>query len=144
MNKLRIGVIFGGRSGEHEVSIASAASIFTHLDPERYEAVPIRIEKDGRWVLSAAAPTARSAAAVIAESQTTRLDEPGASDALVTAGAGEVEPTAALRTTHVDVVFRFCTVRTGKTGRCRGCWSSRAWRTWAPVYSDRRSAWTRR
>ena len=98
MTKLRVGVIFGGRSGEHEVSIASAASIFTHLDPERYEAVPIRIEKDGRWVLSATAPTARSAAAVIAESRTTLLEEPAASNTLVTAGAGEVEPTAALRT----------------------------------------------
>ena len=51
MKKLRIGIIYGGRSGEHEVSLASAAAVFQHLDPARYEPVPIRIEKDGRWVL---------------------------------------------------------------------------------------------
>ena len=47
--RLRVGVIFGGRSGEHEVSLASAASVIRALDPEKYEAVPIGIEKDGRW-----------------------------------------------------------------------------------------------
>src|SRR5688572_12120448 len=47
VKKLRVGVIYGGRSGEHEVSVASAASIFRHLDPQRYAAVPIRIEKNG-------------------------------------------------------------------------------------------------
>jgi D-alanine-D-alanine ligase len=47
--RLRVGVIFGGRSGEHEVSLASAASVIRALDPEKYEAVPIGIGKDGRW-----------------------------------------------------------------------------------------------
>ena len=51
MKKLRVGVIYGGRSGEHEVSLASAAAVFANLDPSRYDAVPIRIEKDGRWML---------------------------------------------------------------------------------------------
>jgi D-alanine-D-alanine ligase len=49
--RLRIGVIFGGRSGEHEVSLASAASVIRALDPEKYEAVPIGIAKDGRWFI---------------------------------------------------------------------------------------------
>ena len=66
MNKLRIGVIYGGRSGEHEVSLASAAAVFRNLDSERYEAVPIKIEKDGRWTLPARPPTLMSAADVIA------------------------------------------------------------------------------
>ena len=65
MKKLRVGVIYGGRSGEHEVSIASAASILKHLDRARYEPVPIRIEKDGRWALADKAPTTISAAEVI-------------------------------------------------------------------------------
>ena len=65
MAKLRVGVIYGGRSGEHEVSVASAASIIKHLDRERYEPVPIRIEKDGRWTLPQRPPTAISAAEVI-------------------------------------------------------------------------------
>src|ERR1700730_19303807 len=48
--KLRVGVLFGGRSGEHEVSLASAASVIRELDPEKYEAVPIGITKEGRWL----------------------------------------------------------------------------------------------
>ncbi|HEV8385911.1 MAG TPA: D-alanine--D-alanine ligase family protein [Candidatus Acidoferrales bacterium] len=51
--RLRVGVLFGGRSGEHEVSLASAASVIRALDPERYEAVPIGISKDGRWLAGA-------------------------------------------------------------------------------------------
>ncbi len=70
MKKLRVGVIYGGRSGEHEVSVASAAAIFKHLDRARYEAVPIRIEKDGRWVLADRAPTALAASEVIAQGRT--------------------------------------------------------------------------
>ena len=53
--KLRIGVIFGGRSGEHEVSLRSAQSVMAALDPARYEVVPIGITKDGRWVTGDAA-----------------------------------------------------------------------------------------
>ncbi len=65
MKKLRVGVIYGGRSGEHEVSVTSAASIFKSIDRARYEPVPIRIEKDGRWTLADRPPTALSAAEVI-------------------------------------------------------------------------------
>ena len=65
MKKLRVGVIYGGRSGEHEVSIASAAAVFKHLDRKKYEPVPIRIEKDGRWTLADRPPTALAAADVI-------------------------------------------------------------------------------
>ena len=65
MKKLRVGVIYGGRSGEHEVSLASAAAVFANLDPQRYDAVPIRIEKDGRWVLPSSAPRLTSAAEAI-------------------------------------------------------------------------------
>jgi len=66
MKKLRVGVIYGGRSGEHEVSLASAASVFQNLDPERYEAIAIRIEKDGRWTLPPEPPRTMKAADVIA------------------------------------------------------------------------------
>jgi D-alanine-D-alanine ligase len=48
---LRVGVLFGGRSGEHEVSLASAASVIRGLDPDKYEAVPIGITKDGHWLV---------------------------------------------------------------------------------------------
>src|SRR5688572_3318951 len=49
--RLRVGVIFGGRSGEHEVSVMSARGILKALDPARFEAVPIGIDRDGRWQL---------------------------------------------------------------------------------------------
>ena len=47
--KIRLGVLFGGRSGEHEVSLTSAASVFKALDPAKYEVVPIGITREGRW-----------------------------------------------------------------------------------------------
>jgi D-alanine-D-alanine ligase len=50
--KLRIGVIFGGRSGEHEVSLVSATSIINALDKTKYDIVPIGITKEGRWISS--------------------------------------------------------------------------------------------
>ncbi len=52
-SKLRVGVIFGGRSGEHEVSVASAASVMRALDPEKYDIVPIGITHEGRWLAGA-------------------------------------------------------------------------------------------
>jgi D-alanine-D-alanine ligase len=53
--RLRVGVLFGGRSGEHEVSLASAASVIRGLDPDKYEAVPIGITKEGHWLIGAGA-----------------------------------------------------------------------------------------
>jgi D-alanine-D-alanine ligase len=50
--KLRVGVLFGGRSGEHEVSLLSAASVLKAIDRKVYEVVPIGITKQGRWVVA--------------------------------------------------------------------------------------------
>jgi len=50
MPKLRVGVLFGGRSGEHEVSLLSAASVLKAINPKKYEVIPIGITKEGRWV----------------------------------------------------------------------------------------------
>jgi D-alanine-D-alanine ligase len=52
MKKLRVGILFGGRSGEHEVSLLSAASVLNAIDKDKYEVVPIGITKDGRWLTS--------------------------------------------------------------------------------------------
>jgi D-alanine-D-alanine ligase len=106
VTKLRVGVIYGGKSGEHEVSIASAASIFKHLDRTKYEPVPIRIEKDGRWVLTAQAPTAISAADVLKQAQTEALQA--------------VEPTAAVSRTGIDVVFPVLHGPYGEDGTVQG------------------------
>jgi D-alanine-D-alanine ligase len=106
VKKLRVGVIYGGRSGEHEVSVASAASIFKHLDPGKYEAVPIRIEKSGRWALGDKTPQALSAGDVIRQQQTQALQP--------------VEPSAAVTATGVDVVFPVLHGPYGEDGTVQG------------------------
>jgi D-alanine-D-alanine ligase len=50
--KLRVGILFGGRSGEHEVSLLSAASILNAIDKTKYDVIPIGITKQGRWITS--------------------------------------------------------------------------------------------
>jgi D-alanine-D-alanine ligase len=128
MAKLRVGVIYGGRSGEHEVSVASAASIIKHLDRARYEAVPIRIEKDGRWTLPAQPPTAISAAEVIdgakraghdpAERPVTVMPAFPGVETLLTidrAGAG-----AAVTARPLDVVFPVLHGPFGEDGTVQG------------------------
>src|SRR5207244_3116727 len=114
MTKLRVGVIYGGRSGEHEVSLASAAAVFKNLDPARYEAVPIKIEKDGRWTLPARPPSIDKAADVIEEEvrriqsglderrETHLVPRPG-SETLVT--LDRTQANATVSTQGLDVVF---------------------------------------
>lgn len=53
--KIRLGILFGGRSGEHEVSLTSAASVLRALDPAKYEVVPIGITREGRWLVGSTA-----------------------------------------------------------------------------------------
>ncbi len=53
MKKLRVGILFGGRSGEHEVSLLSAASVLNAINKEKYDVVPIGISKEGRWLTAA-------------------------------------------------------------------------------------------
>ena len=106
MPKLRVGVIYGGRSGEHEVSIASAAAICKHLDPAKYEAVPIKIGKDGRWALTGEAPKALSAAEVHRHADSAALQP--------------IEPTTALSTSRIDVVFPVLHGPYGEDGTVQG------------------------
>ncbi|MFZ1119079.1 MAG: D-alanine--D-alanine ligase family protein [Candidatus Binataceae bacterium] len=53
LKKIRVGVLFGGRSSEHEISLRSALTVMSAMDPARYEVVPIWIGRDGRWYLRA-------------------------------------------------------------------------------------------
>src|SRR3989442_14936342 len=55
MKEIRVGVIFGGRSGEHEVSLRSAESILRSIDRKKYDVVPIGITHEGRWLASKSA-----------------------------------------------------------------------------------------
>lgn len=52
MSRIRVGLIFGGRSVEHEVSLVSAKAVLDHLDPDLYEVVPIGVTQEGRWLTS--------------------------------------------------------------------------------------------
>ena len=56
MTRLRVAVLFGGRSAEHEVSVLSARSVLAAIDPDRFEAIPIGVTKAGRWVLMPQGP----------------------------------------------------------------------------------------
>ena len=72
MRRLRVGVVYGGRSGEHEVSLASAAAIFANLDRERYDPVPIRISREGGWSVADHPPADESAAKTIGRARKAR------------------------------------------------------------------------
>jgi len=111
--KLRVGVLFGGRSGEHEVSLASAASVLRALDPEKYEAVPIGISKDGRWRAGTSAQ--ELLAEVLQRGERVLLPADPTAGALVRmdSSAGQV----ALR---VDVVFPVLHGTFGEDGTVQG------------------------
>jgi D-alanine-D-alanine ligase len=119
VSRLRVGVIYGGKSGEHEVSIASAASIFKYLDRNKYETVPILIGKDGRWALAARAPELMSAADVHAAANATT---PGATTHAdpTTSALQVIEPTTALTDGHIDVVFPVLHGPYGEDGTVQG------------------------
>ena len=76
MKRVRVGVIYGGRSSEHEVSLASAAAVISNLDPNQYEVFPIYIHPDGRWSLAEHPPTSSSAAQVINQSKSRSASAP--------------------------------------------------------------------
>jgi D-alanine-D-alanine ligase len=125
VKKLRVGVIYGGRSGEHEVSLASAAAVFKHLDPQRYESIPIKIEKDGRWTLPARPPTLVKAADVIAGKavaegdavETHLVSHPGAETLLnIHRGAGAPSVSGVM----LDVVFPVLHGPYGEDGTVQG------------------------
>src|SRR5205807_8067125 len=59
--RIRVALIAGGRSSEHDISLASARSVLEALDPERYEVVQIKIGRDNRWELQGPAPPALEA-----------------------------------------------------------------------------------
>jgi D-alanine-D-alanine ligase len=125
MKKLRVGIIYGGRSGEHEVSLASAASVFQNLDPARYEPVAIRIEKDGRWMLPPEPPTVMKAADVIKgalgdEGHAGLQPERGAREAYPMAYPGGATLMSGSTGVNLDVVFPVLHGPYGEDGTVQG------------------------
>ncbi len=111
MQRLRVGVIYGGRSSEHEVSIASAASIVGQLDPARYDGVAIYIDRAGRWSVPATPPANPSAGTVIREAR--------GSNAAVADGGTDREG-AILASLSLDVAFPIVHGPGGEDGTLQG------------------------
>jgi D-alanine-D-alanine ligase len=109
---IRVGVLFGGRSGEHEVSLSSASSVIRALDPAKYEAVPIGITKDGRWLVGANAH--QLLGEVLKAGQRVMLSADPSVAALVPLGE---KPGGGLR---VDVIFPVLHGTFGEDGTVQG------------------------
>ena len=115
MAKLRVGLLFGGRSVEHEVSIASATSILEALDPSRYEVSLIAVDHDGRWRLGSPElpPEASTRGAEVS------LPAIPGTGGLVKAGGGKSGSEDALAT-PLDVIFPIIHGRGGEDGSLQG------------------------
>lgn len=120
-HKLRVAVLFGGRSTEHSISCITAGSVLAALDPQRYDVVPIGITREGRWVLASGDPAAF-------QIHGDQLPEVGSSDASVVLAADPTapelvvsEPGAVPRVlADVDVVFPLLHGPYGEDGTIQG------------------------
>lgn len=118
MARLRVGVLYGGRSGEHQVSVISAASIMAAMDPQRYEAVPIGISPDGSWfpgmypqrLIDSGTPLVRALPAREDAPQSGALLRDASSDGRILAGLRE----------GLDVVFPVLHGPYGEDGTIQG------------------------
>src|SRR6202046_3062998 len=111
--RLRVGILFGGRSGEHEVSLASAASVIRALDPEKYEAVPIGIAKDGRWLVGGGA--LKLLADVLKSGESVVLPPDPTAGSLVPLGSSSGRSSV-----NVDVIFPVLHGTFGEDGTVQG------------------------
>src|SRR5262252_6083227 len=117
--KIRVAVVYGGRSSEHGVSVVSAGSVLSALDPERYEVVPVGITRGGGWVLTGADPeklqiTGRTLPEVDTGTAVVLPGDP--SQGLVVVEPGE----GAKALGDVDVVFPVLHGRFGEDGTIQG------------------------
>jgi D-alanine-D-alanine ligase len=113
----RVVILFGGRSAEHEISCVSARSVLEALDPERYEAVPIGVTKQGRWALMPAGPPALGSGegplpqVTEASGEEVALDQDPGARALVAEDGSR---------TQIDVVFPVMHGPFGEDGSIQG------------------------
>jgi D-alanine-D-alanine ligase len=137
MKKLRIGVLFGGRSGEHEISLLSAASVLKAINKNKYEVVPIGITKEGSWLtevhaerllrgeaatdsgrhLRAGDPESTPGAAVLARGEAVIVPPMPQADSLV---PFESAASATQKGINVDVIFPVLHGTFGEDGTIQG------------------------
>lgn len=115
--KIRVGVIFGGRSGEHEVSLNSARSVMAALDPAKYEVTPIGIDKNGRWLTGDVMAALAQGAAT--SQPATLLPDPH-STTLLRLDESETQPTTLAAVTELDVIFPVLHGPYGEDGTVQG------------------------
>lgn len=113
-DKKRIGVLFGGRSGEHEVSLLSARSIIANLDPAKYEVIPVAINQHGHWFSGPDALERLQAGKTSGLLPVALLPEPG-HNRLYAIRSGQFEPYADL-----DVIFPVLHGTFGEDGTLQG------------------------
>jgi D-alanine-D-alanine ligase len=111
--KLRVGILFGGRSGEHEVSLLSAASVLKAIDRKKFDVVPIAINKSGHWLTSGAATG-------LLEGFAPAVDEKATTGELSVARASAIDSHAALDGQGLDVVFPVLHGTFGEDGTIQG------------------------
>jgi D-alanine-D-alanine ligase len=119
--RIRVAVVFGGRSSEHAISCVTAGSVLRVIDPQRYEVVPIGITPKGRWVLSSADPDRLA----ITDGRLPEVADDGGTVVLPSsAGGAEIvvsEPGAVPRTIgEVDVVLPLLHGPYGEDGTLQG------------------------
>jgi D-alanine-D-alanine ligase len=119
--KLRVGILFGGRSGEHEVSLLSAASILRAIDRKGFDVVPIGIDKAGRWLTagSAEALLTGTSAAESARTENSVVKSQPQTD-LSPTGTSSLDSHAALGGQSLDVVFPVLHGTFGEDGTIQG------------------------
>ncbi|HET7559170.1 MAG TPA: D-alanine--D-alanine ligase family protein, partial [Limnochordia bacterium] len=116
--KLRVGVLFGGRSGEHEVSLMSAASVIKAIDRSQYEIVPIGIAKDGRWLIGGD-PLATLSLGEVTDSDCAVLPPHPAANAVLSYDAAQPNRFKSERV-PLDVVFPVLHGPMGEDGTVQG------------------------
>jgi D-alanine-D-alanine ligase len=116
--KVRVGILFGGRSGEHEVSLMSAQGVMDAIDKNRYEVVPIGITKDGRW-LAAGDPMKALASGDSSESHHAALLAEPSPQGLMRLEEQEQSLTA-IQVSQLDVVFPVLHGPYGEDGTVQG------------------------
>ncbi|HUV89847.1 MAG TPA: D-alanine--D-alanine ligase family protein [Anaerolineae bacterium] len=116
--KVRVGVIFGGRSGEHEVSLASARSVMDAMDKQKYEIVPIGITHEGRWIASGDPMKALEAGDVDASRPAALLGDPSQHSLMRLQDTERA--IEATRLTELDVIFPVLHGPYGEDGTLQG------------------------
>jgi D-alanine-D-alanine ligase len=118
--RIRVGVVFGGRSAEHEVSLRSAKNVMAAMDPHKYEVIPIAITKDGRWragLLPPGSPPNAAIAGLPPEGvEVIPAGRPNMHGLLVSARTGEPQPGFG----RLDVIFPVLHGTFGEDGTVQG------------------------